>query len=245
MKPTDSLFKNLVFLPAWNEERTVGEVVAQIRIIHPDFDVLVVDDGSTDSTHELARNAGAFVIRLPVNLGVGGAIKCAMRYASENSYTNLFQIDADGQHNPSYLVQIKERLEEGSDLVVGTRFGGVGNYSMGRSRKFASKSLRKLIFKIIKVDISDPTSGLRGFSKSAIEALRVDFPTEYLGDTLECLILAHHAGLKIVEVPVEMRPRQGGEPSKGSLKSFGYLLRAIFAIFVLQIRHAIAKRQIS
>ena len=105
MKPEDSTSKNLVFLPAWNEERTVGAVVAQIRLIHPDFDVLVVDDGSSDSTHEFARNAGAFVIRLPVNLGVGGAIKCALRYASENSYTNLFQIDADGQHNPSYLVE--------------------------------------------------------------------------------------------------------------------------------------------
>ena len=243
LESTDLISKNLVFIPAWNEEKTVSLVILEIKNNFPAFDVLVIDDGSTDLTGELAAIAGAFVLRLPINVGVGGAIKCAFRFASENSYTSIFQIDADGQHNPRYIVQLQEQLALGADLVVGTRFGGIGDYSMGRARKFASKTLRKIISNLIKVDISDPTSGLRGFSKGAIEALRRDFPTEYLGDTIECLLLAHHSGLKIVEIPVEMRPRQGGEPSNGSLKSFGYLIRAIFAIFVSQFRHAIAKRQ--
>jgi glycosyltransferase involved in cell wall biosynthesis len=237
------LEKNLVFLPSWNEEQTVGQIVLEIHRCCPDFDVLVIDDGSDDSTGSKALAAGAKVLRLPINVGVGGAIKCALRYASENSYSNLFQVDADGQHDPRYISSLLGELTAGADLVIGTRFGGNSRYVMGTVRRLTIRLLSKIMEKFIDVEVSDPTSGFRGFNRKAIEALRLDFPTEYLGDTVECLLLAHHAGLKIVEVPVEMRIRQAGEPSNGPLKSFGYLIRALFAIVVSQFRHAITTRQ--
>ena len=235
----------LVFLPAWNEAETVSKVILEIQSLLPDVDVLVIDDGSDDFTGREASAVGATVLRLPINIGVGGAIKCALRYASENSYSYLFQVDADGQHNPKYIINLLGQLDAGIDLVIGSRFGDIAEYPIGRIRRLTIRILAKLIQKFTHANISDPTSGFRGFSKNAIESLRIDFPTEYLGDTIECLLLAHHSGLKIAEIPVEMRARQGGEPSNGPMKSSGYLVRAVFAIIVSQIRHAIATRQIS
>jgi glycosyltransferase involved in cell wall biosynthesis len=232
---------NLVFLPAWNEEATVSQVVLEIKRIHPDFDVLVIDDGSNDLTGIRAKAAGAVVLRLPINLGVGGAVKCALRYGIENSYNHIFQIDADGQHDPKYIINLKAKLDAGSDLCIGTRFGIIDHYRIGRIRILTIKILSKIVKRIIGVKISDPTSGFRGFSRKAIEALYLDFPTEYLGDTIECLLLAHHAGLSISEISVGMKERQGGNPSAGLLRSFGYLVRAIFAISVSEIRHMISK----
>jgi len=233
--------KTLVFFPALNEELTVGNIVTQVRLLYPRFDLLVVDDGSSDHTGLNATNAGAKVLRLPFNVGVGGAVGCALRYAFENNYDELFQIDADGQHNPKYIRELQLNLRGGADLAVGSRFGGISQYPIGRLRRMIIRILASINGNIIRGDISDPTSGFRGFNRRAIEALQVDFPTEYLGDTIECLLLAHHANLVIGEVAVEMKERQGGEPSAGPLKSLGYLLRAIFAIFVSQLRHTIAK----
>ena len=213
----------------------------EILRIHPDFDVLVIDDGSNDSTRIRAKAAGAVVLRIPVNLGVGGAVKCAMRYAIEHSYNNIFQIDADGQHDPKYINDLRNKLDAGDDLVIGTRFGSIDHYPIGRIRILIIKILSRIVKQIIRVKISDPTSGFRGFSREAIEVLYLDFPTEYLGDTIECLLLAHHAGLSISETPVGMKERQGGKPSAGPIRSFGYLIRAIFAISVSEIRHRISK----
>lgn len=237
----DSMQNDLVFLPAWNEDETVAKVVLEISLAYPGLDILVIDDGSSDLTRIKAKAAGAIVLRLPINLGVGGAVKCAMRYGIENSYNNMFQIDADGQHDPKYITDLKTKLDAGTDLVIGTRFGSIDHYPIGRIRISIIKILSSIVKRIIRVEISDPTSGFRGFSRKAIEALYLDFPTEYLGDTIECLLRAHHAGLSISEIPVGMKERQGGKPSAGPMRSFGYLMRAFFAIFVSEIRHMISK----
>jgi glycosyltransferase involved in cell wall biosynthesis len=234
-------FKTLVFLPAFNEEATVGHVVHSLKELYSDFDVLVVDDGSTDTTSACAELAGAQVLRLPINVGVGGAVKCALRFAFENEYTKAFQIDADGQHDPVYITNLFQKVTEGCDLVIGNRFGSVKKYPIGKLRMFTIRIISVTIRFITGITFSDPTSGFRGFSRKAIVSLHSDFPTEYLGDTIQCLILAHHRGLSISEIPVEMRERQGGVPSSGPIRSFGHLIRALFAISVSQIRQFVSK----
>ena len=232
----------LVFLPAWNEEATIRGVISEIMESFPDTDVLVIDDGSTDGTREVARNTGAKVLSLPINVGVGGAVRCALRYAGENAYENLFQIDADGQHIPVYIDELRKEIESGADLVIGTRFGNNNEYGVSLTRKLAIRILSVMLGKLTNKQLSDPTSGFRGFSQKAIRELAPVFPIEYLGDTVECLLLAHHLGLKICEVPVGMRQRQGGEPSSSPIESSGYLLRAVFAVLVAQLRHVLQKR---
>jgi glycosyltransferase involved in cell wall biosynthesis len=237
--------KGLIFLPAWNESQTISSVLLEILALNFDFDLIVVDDGSTDETAELANMMQVLVLKLPINVGVGGAIKCAMRYAWENGYDYLFQVDADGQHNPLYIRHLHKSLLNGSDVVVGSRFGPGNSYRLSFLRKLIIRVLSILIYRITHVVLTDPTSGFRGFSRQAIEALKDDFPTEYLGDTIECLILSHHARLKISEISVEMRERQGGEPSSGLFASFGYLLRALLAIFASEMRHASSNKNLS
>jgi glycosyltransferase involved in cell wall biosynthesis len=233
---------NLIFIPAWNEEATIGKVITEIKESFPDTDILVIDDGSIDGTRELSEFAGAKVLSLPINIGVGGAVRCALRYAAENKYSKLFQIDADGQHIPSFIHDLLKEIESGADLVIGSRFGKNSDYTISLTRKLVIRILSLLLGKITDTQLSDPTSGFRGFSQTAIRELAPVFPTEYLGDTVEALLLAHHLGMRICEIPVGMRRRQGGEPSASLIKSSGYLLRAVFAVLVAQLRHVVQKR---
>ena len=231
----------LVFLPAYNEEASIGATINAIRKYHPDVDILVVDDGSHDTTSFVAKTHGATVLRLPVNVGVGGAIRCAFRYALDNDYESAYQVDADGQHNPKYLSDLMLKVESGADLVIGTRFGGSHRYPMSLTRRLTIKIISAVLYLFTKCVYTDPTSGFRGFSSKAISELYPNFPTEYLGDTIQSLMLAHYMELKTTEVQVEMQARQGGIPSSGPFKSVGHLLRALFAIFVSQLRHLVSR----
>lgn len=232
----------LIFLPSWNEEATIHVVLTEIMELFPDTDILVIDDGSTDQTQEIAKNAGAKVLSLPINVGVGGAVRCALRYAAENAYSSLFQIDADGQHIPIYIDDLRREIESGTDLVIGTRFWDNSEYTISLTRRLTVRLLSLMLGKLTGKQLSDPTSGFRGFSQKAIRALAPVFPTEYLGDTIESILIAHHLGMRICEVPVGMRQRQGGKPSTSLIESSGYLLRAVFAILVAQLRHVLQKR---
>jgi glycosyltransferase involved in cell wall biosynthesis len=230
----------LVVIPALNEEATVAAVVrgARERLV---ADVLVVDDGSTDRTAEIAQAAGAFVLSHPFNLGVGAALRSGFRYAAERGYTMVLQLDADGQHDPASAPSLIAPLDEGVDIVVGSRFAA--GFHTGRLRRLCMRWLARIVSRRTSVAVTDTTSGFRAFGKRAVERFAVSYPTEYLSDTVEALLLAAAWQLEIREVPVEMRPRQGGQPSTGSVKSLYHLIRLVLVIALHRVRQPIDQRR--
>lgn len=225
----------LVLIPAWNEAGSIASVVHEVRGELPGVDVLVVDDGSTDSTAELARGAGAVVVRLPYNLGVGGAMRAGYRYALARDYDVVVQIDADGQHDPRYVPKLVDALD-GADLVVGARFAGVGGYRVRGPRRWAMAMFSVVLSRIARTRLTDTTSGFRAANRRAVELFARWYPVEYLGDTVETLVYAARRGVVVRQVPVAMRPRLAGLPSQSPVKATAYLARAVTILLLCLIR---------
>jgi glycosyltransferase involved in cell wall biosynthesis len=225
----------LVVIPAFNEETTVGNVVASVRAAG--YPALVVDDGSIDRTAELAEQAGATVLRLPVNLGVGGALRCGFRYAVTHEYRVVVQCDADGQHDPGEISKLLAAIAEGdAQLVVGSRFAAGESYDIGRVRRMVMRRLARMASKRTGARITDATSGFRAIGGGLLGSFAATYPAEYLGDTIESLARAGRAGYKVAEVPVEMRPRAAGVSTATSLASAWYLARVVAAVWLQRYR---------
>lgn len=223
----------LVIVPAWNEEAVVGSVISDIQRSIPGVDVLVVSDGSTDSTVEVARDHGARVLDLPLNLGVGGAMRAGYLFARRHDYQWAVQLDADGQHNPEDVPSLlRTALSDGADVVIGARFAGKGDYSVRGPRKWAMSLLSLVISHVTGTHLTDTTSGFKMASRRAIELYSREYPAEYLGDTVEALVISARSGLVVRQVPVAMRARAGGEPSHSPWKSAIFLVRALFALMI-------------
>ena len=222
-------------IPAWNEEASIGEVIDKVRTHQPDVDILVVDDGSTDLTALNAHEAGATVVSLPFNVGVGGAMRTAFLYAQREGYRALAQVDADGQHDPADLQRVLDGLSD-ADIVVGTRFHPESMYFVGGPRRWAMVLLSKALSFMNKGTISDPTSGFRSAGPRAIALFAVEYPADYLGDTVGSLAIAIRKGLVVHETPVTMYFRQFGRPSKNALWSALYLGRASLAILATGLK---------
>ncbi|GAA1895922.1 glycosyltransferase family 2 protein [Lapillicoccus jejuensis] len=220
----------LVVVPAWNEEATLPGVLAELRAALPQADVLVVDDGSTDATAAVARSAGVQVAVLPVNLGVGAALRTGFRHARRASYDVLVQVDADGQHDPAQVPVLLTGLTDGADLVVGARGRGDDAKPGHGPRRWAMAVLSLVLSRVAGTRLTDTTSGFRAFNARAIELFAQSFPAEYLGDTVEALVVAARGGLVVREVPVTMRARLGGEASTGPWRSTVFLTRALTAL---------------
>jgi glycosyltransferase involved in cell wall biosynthesis len=198
-------------------------------------DVVVVDDGSTDRTGHRARAAGATVLSLPFNLGVGGAIRTGLRFAAAAGYERVVQLDGDGQHEAAMAKRLLARLEEGDvDLVVGSRFAE--GYAVGRGRRVIMRVLSRLVSRRLGAPITDTTSGFRALGSRAIVLFARDYPVDYLSDTVEALLLAGDAHLAVAEVDVQMRPRQAGNPSASALKSAYHLVRLLLVVLIHAIR---------
>ena len=226
----------LVVIPAFNEENSIGNVIQDIRVHIPSASILVVDDGSKDNTVKVAESTKVKVLSLPFNVGVGGALRAGFLYAHRNSFTQVLQIDADGQHKAEHAKILLES-GDGFDIVIGSRFTESKNsYNTSLLRRLAIRILSAAISKICKTKLTDVTSGFRLSSSSAIELFMKDYPVEYLGDTVESLVIAHKSGLSIKEVPVQMSKREFGSPSQNVLKSSWYLLRA-FLVIILSLMH--------
>ncbi len=225
----------LVIMPAWNEAASVGNTVAEVIRTVPDCDVLVVDDGSTDDTADLAEAAGAAVLRLPFNLGVGGAMRAGYKFARRWNYEQAIQVDADGQHDPKDLINVVKGLED-ADISIGARFADKGSYEVRGPRKWAMVFLGWAISRIAKTRLTDVTSGFRAANARAIRQYCEHYPAEYLGDTIDSLVVAVRSGLTVTQVPVEMRPRQGGHPSHNPAKAALYLGRSGFALLIAMTR---------
>jgi glycosyltransferase involved in cell wall biosynthesis len=224
----------LIVIPALDEEATVASVVTSIRG-QLEADVLVVDDGSTDRTVAEAVAAGAKVLSHPYNLGVGAALRSGFRYAVANGYDAVVQVDADGQHDVEAAARLLARLEgDGLDLVVGSRFGS--DYEVGVVRRTSMRMLSRSVSRRLGVEINDTTSGFRAFGPKALARFARAYPSAYLSDTVEALLLAGDWGLKVAEEPVQMRPRAGGKPSSGKLKSAFHLVRLGMVIVLHKVR---------
>lgn len=227
--------RTLIVMPAFNEQATVAAVVQEVFAKLPGISVLVVDDGSADATTEVARGAGATVATLPFNLGVGGAMRLGFRYALENDFDTVVQVDSDGQHDPGEVPALLEQLSS-ADLVLGARFAGQGDYETRGPRAWAMKVLAAILSRTSKTKLTDTTSGFKASGPRAVRLFAEHYPAEYLGDTIEALVIAAKAGLTIRQVPVAMRPRAGGVPSHNFVKSATYLGRAAVALVFAYIR---------
>jgi glycosyltransferase involved in cell wall biosynthesis len=244
--PSDPTARNapepavLVVVPAWNEEGAIAATIADIRAMS-DGEILVVDDGSTDRTAVEATRAGALVCSLPYNLGVGGAMRTGYRYALRHGYDVVVQIDADGQHDPRYLplliAQLAPMKPDGADLVVGARFAGEGStYRVSLPRRFAMRLLAVVLSRLAHTKLTDVTSGYRVANRRAVELFAAHYPAEYLGDTVESMVIALKAGCRVAQVPVEMRTRQAGQPSQTPFRAAVFLARALVALSLALIR---------
>lgn len=227
--------RTLVIVPAWNESKSVGQTVREIRSHSPEYDIVVVDDGSEDETGKVARDAGATVLTLPFNMGVGGAMRAGFTFADRFGYDRSIQVDADGQHNPRDIDMVLSGLDA-ADISIGARFADVGEYSARGPRRWAMRLLAYVLSRIAKTRLTDVTSGFRAANRSAITQYVAYYPAEYLGDTVDSLVSAVHAGLTVTQVPVAMRPRAHGQPSQNFVGSTMYLLRSMFALGLAMMR---------
>ncbi len=225
-----------MIVPAWNEAACVGETVREIAGTNPGVDILVIDDGSGDDTAAVAARAGAAVARLPFNLGVGGAMRAGYRYALRHDYDVAVQIDADGQHDPRFLPAIVAGLDD-ADVVIGGRFAREGDpYVVRGPRRWAMWLLAKVLSRVAHTTLTDVTSGFRAGNRRAIAVFAAHYPAEYLGDTVESLVIATRVGCRVTQIPVDMRPRQAGAASASSLKAAIFLVRAGVALLLALIR---------
>ena len=225
----------LVAIPAWNEKGSIASVVAKVREHRPSADILVVNDGSTDDTAARALAAGARVVSLPFNVGVGGAMRTAFLYAQREGYRAVVQVDADGQHDPADLDRLLDGLAD-ADVVVGTRFHPDSMYFVGGPRRWAMVLLSKALSRMNRGVISDPTSGFRSAGPRAIALFATEYPADYLGDTVGSLSIAIRNNLVITETPVTMYFRQTGRPSKNAIWSALYLGRATLALIATGLK---------
>jgi glycosyltransferase involved in cell wall biosynthesis len=230
--------KLLAIVPAYNEAGAIGSTVAELHAHAPEFDVLVVDDGSTDETAALARRAGALVLQLPFNLGIGGAVQSGYQYALEHGYQVAVQVDGDGQHDPRYLPRLLEHLRSTPDLnmVTGSRFldDDSDGYRSSPSRRVGIRLFSGILSRIVGRPVTDPTSGLRMIDRHGIELFARDYPHDY--PEVEALVLSHAHRLQGDELPVRMRPRVTGRSSIGSTQSAYYMMKVLLAVLVGMMR---------
>ncbi len=224
---------NLAVVPAYNESATIAGVVDSLREHVPSFDVLVVDDGSTDGTGELARDAGARVVRHPFNLGIGGAVQSGFAFALENGYDRVVQVDADGQHDAREVYRLLEAhaAHPGVDMVCGSRFLSADHrYPAPVSRRTGIHLFAFLLSRIVGQRVSDPTSGFRLYNRRAIGLFADDYPHDYPEVEATVMVVRHR--LRLREVPVRMRERNTGRSSITALRSIYYIVKVLLAIFV-------------
>ncbi len=230
----------LAIIPAFNEGRCIRSVVHSIRAAAPTWDIAVVDDGSADDTATEAHAAGAIVLRLPINLGIGGAVQTGLMYAQRYDYDAALQIDGDGQHDPSESRRLLDHLLAGdADAVIGSRFLGSDGYQSSAVRRLGIRTLRLIISTLAGKRITDPTSGQRVLGRRAIELLSRDYPQQY--PEPETVYVMLRAGLRLEELAVSMKSRAAGQSSIRPMHSVLYMLKVTIAL----LTHATTRRKVS
>jgi glycosyltransferase involved in cell wall biosynthesis len=223
----------LAVVPAYNEAETIDGVISSLHHHVPQLDVVVVDDGSTDDTAERAEAAGARVLQLPFNLGIGGAVQAGFKFADEHGYEYMVQVDGDGQHDPGEISKLFAALDgpERADMICGSRFATSTGYIAPVSRRTGIHVFAFLLSRLLRQPVTDPTSGFRLYNRRAISLFARDYPHDY--PEVEAVLMLHHHRLTMREVPVRMYQRGGGVSSlNGSGKSFYYMIKVLLALFV-------------
>jgi glycosyltransferase involved in cell wall biosynthesis len=199
----------LIVVPSYNEEESLPAVLDALCALVPLTSIVIVDDGSTDDTSAVAHRRGVQVVRMPFNVGVGGALRAGLLLARRRGISIAVQCDGDGQHPPDAIPRLVAGLAT-SDIVIGARFAGEGEYHVHGPRMWAIRLLASIMSRVHGASLTDVTSGFRAFGPRAIAVLSRELPPEYLGDTVEALVIAREHGLRVSQVPVAMLARQGG-----------------------------------
>lgn len=221
--------RTCIVVPAFNEERSVGIVVEALYRVLPGAEVVVVDDGCTDATADVALQAGANIVSLPVNLGIGGAVQAGYRYAVRHGFSLAVQVDGDGQHDPSEVPRLLKLVATGeADLVIGSRWLGRGDYAAPASRRLGMRVLTWLVRLRTGQRFTDTTSGFRAIGSRALQLFVTTYPTDF--PEVESIVIATRAGLAVSEVPVRMSKRQYGRSSIGGWRSAYYMTRVGIAL---------------
>ena len=223
--------RRVAIVPAYNEERNIVRVLAELRALDPGLEVVVVSDGSTDRTADVADEAGAHVVRLPFNLGIGGAVQTGFRFAWEQGYELAVRLDGDGQHDASQLAAVIAPIVAGeADIAVGSRFIGYGAYRSTAARRVGIRILAWVVSRIARQRVTDTTSGFQALNRRGIALYAGDLPRDY--PEVEGLVMAFRHHLRVTEVAVTMREREHGRSSIGALASIYYMIKVLLAVFV-------------
>jgi glycosyltransferase involved in cell wall biosynthesis len=225
----------IAIIPAFNEEDAIGDVVDEVFAFDPQLDVLVIDDASHDNTRARAQQRGARVVRLPFNLGIGGAVQAGFRYASETGYDIVVRVDGDGQHDPAELGPLMEVVLTGrADICVGSRFAGGDGYRSSAARRIGIRVLARTVTLLTGQRVTDTTSGFQVLNRKAITLFAQDYPHDY--PEVEAAVMVHKHRLRLVELPVRMRERAGGRSSIRGARTVYYMAKVMLAILVGALR---------
>jgi len=223
--------RRIVLVPAYNEEHSLARVIGEIRAYDPELAIMVVDDGSTDRTSQVARAEGARVLRLPFNVGIGGAVQTGYQYALENGFDIAIQVDGDGQHDPSEIKRLLEPILDGrADMVVGTRFAEGGGYRGTKLRRVGIHLFAGIVSLMVRQRVTDTTSGFRAVNRRVIRLFAVDYPHDY--PEVEATVVLSRHGLEMLEIPVQMRVRETGASSITALRAAYYMIKVLLALFI-------------
>jgi glycosyltransferase involved in cell wall biosynthesis len=223
--------RTIAIVPAYNEEDSLRTVLEEIHAVDPELEVVVVNDGSTDETAKVAAAAGAAVVSLPFNLGIGGAVQTGYQYALEHGFEVAIQVDADGQHDPREIGQVLEPVFDGrADLVVGTRFVKGGGYRGTRLRRVGIRIFAAVVSLLVGQRVSDTTSGFRAVNRRALKLFAAEYPHDY--PEVESIVLLSRHHLRMLEVPVQMRVRETGNSSITAVRSAYYMIKVLLALFI-------------
>ncbi len=235
--------RRVAIVPALNEAGALQAVIDELRAFDPGLDVVVVDDGSVDRTAAVARSMGVRVLRLPFNLGIGGAVQTGFRFAFENEYDLAVRVDGDGQHDPSQLGRLIAPVLAGeADIVVGSRFAAdADGYRSSRTRRIGIRVLARVVSGIVGQRVTDTTSGFQALNKHGIALFARDYPHDY--PEVEATVMVFRHRLRLIEVPVTMRERGSGRSSITSLRSVYYMVKVLLAIFVGLFRRNVVPQE--
>ena len=219
----------LIMIPAYNEEENIELVVERLRQNFPQYDYVVINDGSKDRTAEICREKGYNLVDLPVNLGLAGSFQAGIRYAYRKGYPYAIQIDGDGQHRPEYIERMLVKMKEGYDIVIGSRF--VNAKKPMTMRMLGSNLIETAIRLTTGATIKDPTSGMRLYDRKMIEEFAKGLNYGPEPDTISYLI---RQGAKVAEVPVVMDERVGGVSYLTPIKAARYMIQMLVSILLIQ-----------
>ena len=234
--------KCLIIIPAYNESANIEKVINNIVQNYPQYDYVIINDGSTDKTEKVCVNAGYQVLNLPINMGIGGAVQTGYRYAKKNNYDAAVQIDGDGQHDVAFLEDMLKLLETGeADVVIGSRFVQKEGFQSSQIRRVGIRFLSILARILTGVQVRDITSGYRVVNRRFIEIYANDYPADY--PEPEAMIIAAVHGGVIKEYPVVMRERENGTSSITFKKSVYYMIKVTLAMLVRRLSFGVRREK--